>query len=43
MLIIKEEKIVRLDDCMMVDKKWFVVTPVGAFWSPEHDFSLAIE
>ncbi len=38
-LIIKDEKIVKLEDCLMVDKKWFVVSPVGAFWSPEHDFS----
>ena len=37
-LIIKDEKIVKLDHCLMVDKKWFVLTPVGAFWSPEHDF-----
>ena len=42
-LIIKDEKIVRLDDCMMVDRKWFVLTPVGAFWSPEHNFSLGLE
>ena len=38
-LIIKDEKIVKLEDCLMVDKKWFVVSPVRAFWSPEHDFS----
>ena len=38
LLIIKDEKIVKLSDCLMVDKKWFVLTPVGAFWSPEHDF-----
>lgn len=38
LLIIKDEKIIKLSDCLMVDKKWFVLTPVGAFWSPEHDF-----
>jgi hypothetical protein len=37
-LIIKDEKIIKLDHCLMIDKKWFVVTPMGAFWSPEHDF-----
>ena len=37
-LIIKDEKVVKLDHCLMIDKKWFVVTPVGAFWSPEYDF-----
>jgi hypothetical protein len=38
LLIIKDEKIIKLSNCLMVDKKWFVLTPIGAFWSPEHDF-----
>jgi hypothetical protein len=37
-LIIKDEKVVKLDNSLMIDKKWFVVTPVGAFWSSEHYF-----
>ena len=37
-LIVKHEKTVKLEDCFMVDKKWFVLTPIGAIWSPEHDF-----
>jgi hypothetical protein len=40
LLIIKDEKIVKLSNCLMIDKKWFVLTPVGAFWSSEHDFYL---
>lgn len=37
-LVMKKEKTVILDDCLMIDKKWLVITPVGIFWSPEYDF-----
>ena len=38
LLIFKEEEVVKLQDCLMIDKKWLVVTPVGVIWANEHDF-----
>ena len=37
-LVVKKEETVVLDDCMMIDKKWLVITPLGIFWCPEYDF-----
>ena len=37
-LVVKKEETVVLDNCMMIDKKWLVITPVGIFWCPEYDF-----
>ena len=37
-LIFKKEEIVKLQDCLMIDKQWLVITPVGLIWVNEHDF-----
>ena len=37
-LIFKKEEVVKLQDCLMIDKQWLTVTPVGIIWVNEYDF-----